>query len=75
MKINEELDAMYTIGMNPMEVLVLPRVIGLTISLPILTLIANLFRSCQQLISKFNIVKSKVSISDFLLRRRIFLYS
>jgi len=43
MKINEELDAMYTIGMNPMEVLVLPRVIGLTISLPILTLIANFF--------------------------------
>lgn len=43
MKINEEIDAMHTIGMNPMEVLVLPRVIGLTISLPILTLIANLF--------------------------------
>lgn len=43
MKINEELDAMHTIGMNPMEVLVLPRVIGLTISLPILTLIANFF--------------------------------
>jgi phospholipid/cholesterol/gamma-HCH transport system permease protein len=43
MKINEELDAMHTIGMNPMEVLVLPRLIGLTISLPILTLIANFF--------------------------------
>ncbi len=43
MKINEEIDAMFTIGMNPMEVLVLPRVIGLIISLPILTLIANLF--------------------------------
>ncbi len=43
MKINEEIDAMHTIGMNPMEVLVLPRVVGLTISLPILTLIANFF--------------------------------
>jgi phospholipid/cholesterol/gamma-HCH transport system permease protein len=43
MKLNEELDAMHTIGMNPMEVLVLPRLIGLTISLPILTLIANFF--------------------------------
>lgn len=43
MKLNEELDAMHTIGMNPMEVLVLPRVIGLTLSLPILTLIANFF--------------------------------
>jgi phospholipid/cholesterol/gamma-HCH transport system permease protein len=43
MKLNEELDAMQTIGMDPMEVLVLPRVIGLIISLPILTLIANAF--------------------------------
>ncbi|MBT8330049.1 MAG: ABC transporter permease, partial [Desulfofustis sp.] len=43
MKLNEELDAMHTIGMNPMEVLVLPRLIGLTLSLPILTLIANFF--------------------------------
>ena len=43
MKLNEELDAMQTIGMDPMEVLVLPRVIGLVISLPILTLIANGF--------------------------------
>jgi len=43
MKINEELDAMHTIGMNPMEILILPRVLGLTISLPILTLIANFF--------------------------------
>ena len=43
MKLNEELDAMYTIGMDPMEVLILPRLIGLTISLPILTLIANCF--------------------------------
>lgn len=42
MKLNEELDAMHTIGMNPMEVLVLPRVIGLIISLPILTLIADI---------------------------------
>ena len=43
MKINEELDAMHTLGMNPMEVLIIPRVIGLIISLPILTLIANFF--------------------------------
>ena len=43
MRLNEELDAMHTIGMDPMEVLVLPRLIGLTISLPILTLIANCF--------------------------------
>lgn len=42
MKINQELDAMKTIGMDPMEVLVLPRVIGLIIALPILTLFADI---------------------------------
>jgi phospholipid/cholesterol/gamma-HCH transport system permease protein len=42
MKINQELDAMKTIGMDPMEVLVIPRVLGLIIALPILTLIADI---------------------------------
>jgi len=41
MKINQELDAMKTIGMDPIETLVLPRLIGLIIALPILTLIAD----------------------------------
>jgi len=42
MKINQELDAMKTIGINPMEVLVIPRVAGLIIALPILTLLADI---------------------------------
>lgn len=42
MKINQELDAMKTIGMDPMEILVIPRLIGLIIALPILTLIADI---------------------------------
>jgi phospholipid/cholesterol/gamma-HCH transport system permease protein len=41
MRVNEEIDAMQTIGLNIAEVLVLPRVIGLVIALPILTLFAD----------------------------------
>ncbi|MFB6357676.1 MAG: ABC transporter permease, partial [Thiohalorhabdaceae bacterium] len=39
---NEEIDAMETMGMDPFEVLVLPRVIALVIMLPLLTVLADL---------------------------------
>jgi phospholipid/cholesterol/gamma-HCH transport system permease protein len=42
MKVNEEVDAMRTLGLDPIEVLVLPRVIAMAIALPILTLYASL---------------------------------
>lgn len=42
MKINQEVDAIATMGMNPLEVLVLPRAIALVITLPLLTFIADL---------------------------------
>ncbi|WXL25571.1 ABC transporter permease [Ectopseudomonas mendocina] len=42
MKANEEIDAIRTLGLNPMELLVLPRVFALLIALPILTFIAML---------------------------------
>ncbi|WP_347267039.1 ABC transporter permease [Paracoccus sp. (in: a-proteobacteria)] len=41
MKMNEEIDAMRTLGLSPDMVLVLPRVLALVITLPILGLIAN----------------------------------
>jgi phospholipid/cholesterol/gamma-HCH transport system permease protein len=41
MKLNQEIDAMETIGVNPVEVLVLPRVLGLMVTLPLLTFYAN----------------------------------
>ncbi len=41
MKVNEEIDAMETIGLDPMDVLVVPRVIGLTLVLPLLTFYAD----------------------------------
>lgn len=42
MKVNEEVDAMRTIGLNPFEVLVLPRLMALAITLPVLTFLADL---------------------------------
>jgi phospholipid/cholesterol/gamma-HCH transport system permease protein len=41
MRVNEELDAMRSIGLDPVEVLVLPRLIALLLTLPMLTLFAN----------------------------------
>ncbi|WP_397457682.1 ABC transporter permease [Pseudomonas asplenii] len=40
MKANEEIDAIRTIGLDPMELLVLPRVLALLIALPMLTFLA-----------------------------------
>ncbi len=41
MRLNEEIDALKATGVNPFEVLILPRVIGLVIALPLLTIIAD----------------------------------
>ncbi len=41
METNEEIDALRTLGISPVEFLVLPRVIALTIAMPLLTLYAN----------------------------------
>lgn len=42
MKVNEELDALRTQGLDPMELLVLPRILALVITLPLLTFIGML---------------------------------
>ncbi|MGH8151847.1 MAG: MlaE family ABC transporter permease [Rhodanobacteraceae bacterium] len=42
MKVGEEIDAMRTMGLDPIELLVLPRVIGLVIVMPLLTFLAIL---------------------------------
>jgi phospholipid/cholesterol/gamma-HCH transport system permease protein len=41
MRVNQEIDAMLTIGLDPVEVLVLPRLFALLVTLPMLTLCAN----------------------------------
>jgi phospholipid/cholesterol/gamma-HCH transport system permease protein len=42
MKVNQEVDAMRTIGLDPMETLVLPRLLALAITLPLLVFFANM---------------------------------
>jgi phospholipid/cholesterol/gamma-HCH transport system permease protein len=41
MRLNEEVDALQAIGVDTYEVLVLPRILALTIALPLLTVIAD----------------------------------
>jgi phospholipid/cholesterol/gamma-HCH transport system permease protein len=41
MKLNDEVDALEAMGLNPYEVLVLPRVLALVIVLPLLTIVAD----------------------------------
>jgi phospholipid/cholesterol/gamma-HCH transport system permease protein len=42
MRVNEEVDAMTTLGLDPVEVLVLPRMAALVVALPLLTFYANM---------------------------------
>ena len=42
MQVNQEIDALRTIGLDPVEVLVLPRVFGLVVTLPMLVFYADL---------------------------------
>lgn len=41
MQVNEEIDALKTMGINPVDFLVLPRVIALTVTMPVLTMWAD----------------------------------
>ncbi len=42
MKLNQEVDAMRTLGLDPFEVLVLPRILAILIALPVLTFLADM---------------------------------
>lgn len=42
MKVNEEVDAMRTLGLDPIEVLVLPRIVAMLIALPLLAVYTDL---------------------------------
>jgi phospholipid/cholesterol/gamma-HCH transport system permease protein len=41
MELNQEIDALRAMGMNPIEFLVLPRIIALVIAMPLLTIVAD----------------------------------
>lgn len=77
MKANEEIDALQTIGLSPIELLVLPRVLALLVSLPILTFIGMLCGIVGGLavctlaldispIQFFNILQNEIPLVNFL---------
>ena len=43
MIVNDEVDALHTMGIRPMELLVIPKIIGVVIALPLLTIWADIF--------------------------------
>ncbi len=68
MKINEEIDALYTMGLSPTELLVAPKVIGLLIIFPLLIFWADFFSTIgAMMMAKFML---NVSYYDFLSRLR-----
>lgn len=68
MKMREEIDALQVIGLNPIGVLVFPRLVALTISLPLLTFLANIAALAgAALVLRFY---SGISIDDFIFRLR-----
>ena len=66
MKINEEIDALYTMGLSPTELLVLPKVIGLLLILPFVIFWADVFSILGAMIMSKNMLS--IGYYDFLLR-------
>ena len=78
MKINEEIDALRTLGISPIEFIVLPRLLALFIMMPLLTLYSNVIGILSGwLVAEglmgvpgqvfFTEMQSVVGVSDFLL--------
>lgn len=66
MKLNQEIDALDTIGVTPAELLLLPRIIGLFIALPLLTIWSDIFGVLGGLITSSHMLG--ISWHDFLIR-------
>jgi len=75
MKVNEEIDALTTMGLDPVRFLVIPRVTAATLMTPLLTVMTNLFGMAGgavvmkglgfPLVTYVNRVLSAVTTSDF----------
>ena len=66
MQVNQEIDAMRTLGLDPVEVLVLPRVFGLMLTLPLLVFYADamgLIGGCLMTWATLGITRAGVSRS------------
>jgi phospholipid/cholesterol/gamma-HCH transport system permease protein len=64
MKVTEEIDALQTIGVSPMELLVLPKMLALLVALPLLTVYADILGVLGGMIIAQN--QLNVSFTDFL---------
>lgn len=76
MKVNEEIDALLTMGLSPVERLVLPKVIGLLIAFPLIIIWADIFGIMGSMImSKFQLnigyityihrIKETIAVSNY----------
>lgn len=68
MKINEEIDALLTMGLSPTELLVLPKVLGLLFVFPLLIFWADIFGILGSMIMANNMLG--IGFLDFLQRLR-----
>ncbi|EHL32642.1 MlaE family ABC transporter permease [Legionella drancourtii] len=68
MKVNEEIDALLTMGLSPTELLVLPKVLGLLIAFPLLIFWADIFSILGSMIMANNMLG--IGFLDFLQRLR-----
>ncbi|KGP63415.1 ABC transporter permease [Legionella norrlandica] len=68
MKINEEIDAILTMGLSPTELLVLPKVIGLSIVFPLLIFWSDIFSILGAMMMSKNMLN--IGFEDFLTRLR-----
>lgn len=66
MKLNQEIDALNTLSVTPAELLLLPRILGLFIVLPLLTMWANIFGVLGGMVMSSNMLG--ISWYDFLYR-------
>lgn len=78
MQVNEEIDAFKTMGISPMEFLVLPRILGLTLMMPLLCLYADLMGILGgfivgvgmldlNMVEYYNQTKASVTLNDLLI--------
>jgi phospholipid/cholesterol/gamma-HCH transport system permease protein len=69
MKVREEVDALETIGMDPVEVLVMPRIIALVIVLPLLGFYADMMGMAGGAI--MSIIVLDISLTQFILQLKV----
>lgn len=68
MKVNQEIDALNVMGVTPAELLLLPKIIGLFIALPLLAMWADIFGVLGGMIMAHNMLD--IGLVDFLARFR-----